>query len=78
LVVLASPDQARGLEAIEEIRRAQERIGTLELMLARARARGGAHRSVIGVGNPFGTIPNDEPIYDPDLAAEGRARGWRG
>ena len=33
---------------------------------------------VKGVGNLFGTIPNDEPIYDPDLAAEGRARGWRG
>jgi chromosome segregation ATPase len=39
LEVLAPPDQARGLETIEEIRQAQERIGTLELMLARARER---------------------------------------
>ena len=39
LEVLAPPDQARGLETIEEIRHAQERIGTLELMLARARER---------------------------------------
>lgn len=33
---------------------------------------------VKGVGNLFGTIPNVDPTYDPDLAAEGRARGWRG
>lgn len=33
---------------------------------------------VKGVGNLFGSIPNDDPTYDPDLAAEGRARGWRG
>jgi type II secretory pathway pseudopilin PulG len=33
---------------------------------------------VTGVGNLFGSIPNDDPTYDPDLAAEGRARGWRG
>jgi hypothetical protein len=33
---------------------------------------------VMGVGNLFGSIPNDDPTYDPDLAAEGRARGWRG
>ena len=39
LEVLAPPDQARGLETIEEIRHAQERIGTLELMLARSRER---------------------------------------
>src|SRR5215210_7830506 len=39
LEVLAPPDQARGLETLEEIRHAQERIGTLELMLARARER---------------------------------------
>jgi hypothetical protein len=47
LEVLAPPDQARGLETLEEIRQAQERIGTLELMLAPgARARGRPHRSV--------------------------------
>ena len=39
LEVLAPEDQARGLETIEEIRQAQERIETLELMLARARER---------------------------------------
>jgi type II secretory pathway pseudopilin PulG len=33
---------------------------------------------VKGAGNLFGSIPNDDPTYDPDLAAEGRARGWRG
>lgn len=33
---------------------------------------------VKGVGNLFGSIPNEDPTYDPDLAAEGRARGWRG
>jgi hypothetical protein len=33
---------------------------------------------VKGVGNLFGSIPNDDPTYDADLAAEGRARGWRG
>jgi hypothetical protein len=33
---------------------------------------------VKGVGNLFGSIPNGDPTYDPDLAAEGRARGWRG
>jgi hypothetical protein len=33
---------------------------------------------VKGVGNLFGSMPNDDPTYDPDLAAEGRARGWRG
>jgi hypothetical protein len=33
---------------------------------------------VKGVGNLFGSIPNDDPTYDPDFAAEGRARGWRG
>ncbi len=33
---------------------------------------------VKGVGNLFGSIPKDDPTYDPDLAAEGRARGWRG
>lgn len=32
---------------------------------------------VKGVGNLSGSIPNDDPTYDPDLAAEGRARGWR-
>jgi hypothetical protein len=37
--VLAPPDQDRGREAIERIRQAQERIATLELMLARARER---------------------------------------
>jgi TolA-binding protein len=37
--VLAPPDQERGREAIERIRQAQERIGALELMLARARER---------------------------------------
>lgn len=30
-----------------------------------------------GVGNLFGFIPPEAPAYDPDLAAEGRARGWR-
>ncbi|MDQ4107847.1 MAG: hypothetical protein M3138_03445 [Actinomycetota bacterium] len=33
---------------------------------------------VKGVGNLFGSIPNDDPNYDPDLAAAGRARSWRG
>lgn len=37
--VLAPPDQDRGREAIERIRQAQERVATLELMLARARER---------------------------------------
>lgn len=32
---------------------------------------------VKGVGNLFGSIPNDDPTYDPDLAAVGRARGMR-
>jgi hypothetical protein len=32
---------------------------------------------VKGVGNLFGSIPNDDPSFDPDLAAAGRARGWR-
>jgi hypothetical protein len=33
---------------------------------------------VKGVGNLFGSIQNDDPNYDPDLAAAGQARGWRG
>jgi hypothetical protein len=33
---------------------------------------------VKGVGNLFGSIPNDDPNYDSDLAAAGRSRGWRG
>jgi hypothetical protein len=33
---------------------------------------------VKGVGNLFGSIPTDDPNYDPDLATAGRARGWRG
>lgn len=33
---------------------------------------------VKGIGNLFGSIPNDDPRYDPDLAATGRARGWSG
>jgi hypothetical protein len=33
---------------------------------------------VKGVGNLFGSIPSDDPNYDPDLAAAGRARGWNG
>lgn len=37
--VLAPPDQDRGREAIERIRQAQERVATLELLLARARER---------------------------------------
>jgi hypothetical protein len=37
--VLAPPDQDRGREAIERIQQAQERVATLELMLARARER---------------------------------------
>jgi hypothetical protein len=37
--VLAPPDQDRGREAIERVRQAQERVATLELMLARARER---------------------------------------
>jgi predicted nucleic acid-binding Zn-ribbon protein len=32
---------------------------------------------VKGVGNLFGSIPSDDPTYDPDLAAAGRARGMR-
>jgi hypothetical protein len=39
LELLAPPDQARGREAIERIRQAQERITTLELMLTKARER---------------------------------------
>jgi hypothetical protein len=30
-----------------------------------------------GVGNLFGFIPSDAPAFTADLAAEGRARGWR-
>jgi hypothetical protein len=30
-----------------------------------------------GFGNLFGAIPDDAPTFDPELAAEGRARGWR-
>ena len=37
--VLAPADQDRGREAIEQIHQAQERVATLELMLARARER---------------------------------------
>jgi DNA repair exonuclease SbcCD ATPase subunit len=37
--VLAPPDQDRGREAIERMHQAQERVATLELMLARARER---------------------------------------
>jgi hypothetical protein len=37
--VLAPPDQERGREALERIHQAQERVSTLELMLARARER---------------------------------------
>lgn len=33
---------------------------------------------VKGVGNMIGSIPKDDPTYDPDLAAAGRARGLRG
>lgn len=30
-----------------------------------------------GIGNLFVGVPDDAPIYDAGLAAEGRARGWR-
>jgi hypothetical protein len=30
-----------------------------------------------GVGNLFGFIPESAPGFNPELAAEGRARGWR-
>jgi len=30
-----------------------------------------------GIGNLFGLIPASAPSFDPDLAAQGRARGWR-
>ena len=39
LEVVAAGDPVRGLEGIDEIRQAEERIWTLELMLARARER---------------------------------------
>lgn len=29
-----------------------------------------------GIGNLFGFIPNEAPMHDPELAAEGRRRGW--
>jgi hypothetical protein len=32
---------------------------------------------VTGVGNLFGYIPPDAPAFRPELAAEGRRRGWR-
>jgi hypothetical protein len=37
--ILAPPDQDRGREAIERLLQAQERVATLEQMLARARER---------------------------------------
>jgi hypothetical protein len=30
-----------------------------------------------GIGNLYGYIPESAPSFDPELAAEGRRRGWR-
>jgi hypothetical protein len=30
-----------------------------------------------GIGNLFGFIPDQAPAFDPELASEGRKKGWR-